>query len=316
VGELRSSADLKPPRRPFETIGNLLAGPRAPHPLYGPRSVVCTRDGTRVWIADTGGRCLHLFDLQQRSYRKVTRAGEAQLLGPVGLCLGPGESIFVCDAQSISIHRLSAQTGELLETLQLTEDVLRPVAVSYAEEANELFVVDVSAHNVKVLAPNGRLLRIIGRRGSGAGEFNYPCDIADDGETVWVVDAGNHRVQGLTHTGVPLVAFGQAGDAPGDLALPKGIALDSDGHIYVVDARFENVQILDPAGNLLLFFGKEGTGPGEFWLPAGIFIDADDRIWVCDPYNRRVQVFDFLSPSGAQATNAPGTPRPQEEEVD
>ncbi len=303
VGRLESSADLKPPPKPFQSIGDFFLGAAEPELLYGPRDVVCSRDGTRVWVADPGGRCLHLFDLHSRSYVQIDRAGESRLLSPVGLCLGPEDSIFLCDAEEVAIYRLSERTGALLDGLRLTDEVQRPVALSYDEARGELFVVDARAHDVKVLDRDGRLLRIIGQRGVGQGEFNYPCDIALDGDTVWIADAGNHRVQALGRFGEPLAAFGQAGDAPGDLALPKGIALDSDGHVYVVDARFENVQVFDRSGKLLLFFGAEGTGPGEFWLPAGIFIDANDRIWVCDAYNRRVQVFDYLRCLPGRAPN-------------
>jgi DNA-binding beta-propeller fold protein YncE len=294
VGQLRSAADLKPPPKPFQRIARILVGAEKPRELYGPRSVVRSPDGERVWIADPGGRCLHLFDLSRRSYVKVDRAGESRLMSPVDVCLGPEASIFVCDSEFAAIHRLSVETGALLDSLPVPEDVHRPVAIAYDDETDELFVVDVIAHDIKVLGRNGRLRRIIGRRGGHPGEFNFPCDIAIDGDLLWVADAGNHRVQAITRAGEPASCFGQAGDALGDLALPKGVALDSDGHVYVVDARFENVQIFDRAGTLLLVFGQEGSGPGEFWLPATVFIDPDDRIWVCDSYNRRVQVFDYV----------------------
>ena len=32
--------------------------------------------------------------------------------------------------------------------------------------------------------------------------------------------------------------FGRHGDASGDFSNPKGIAVDSEGHIFVVDANF------------------------------------------------------------------------------
>ena len=81
---------------------------------------------------------------------------------------------------------------------------------------------------------------------------------------------------------------------PGYFAQPKGIAVDTQGHVYAVDANFETVQIFNDQGALLMDFGQEGHQPGAFWLPAGIFIDRRNRIWVADCYNRRVQVFDFL----------------------
>ena len=294
VGRLRSSADLKAPRRLLQGITDFLVGAKAPEELYGPRSIVTTSGGDRVWIADPGGRCLHVFDLRDRSYRKILHAGDRRFLSPSGLCTGPGETIFVCDSESVAIYQLSERTGTLRRSLPVDSDLRRPVALYYDTAGEELFVVDTAAHNIKVFSIEGRLTRVIGRRGTGAGEFNYPCDIAGNGNRIWIADAGNQRVQGLTPAGEPVVAFGEAGDAPGQMALPKGIATDSDGNVYVVDARFENVQIFDRSGNLLLVLGEEGTGPGQFWLPGGIFIDLNDRVWICDTYNRRIQVFDRI----------------------
>jgi sugar lactone lactonase YvrE len=306
VGQLRSSADLKPARKPFQALGDLLAGSKAPHTLYGPRAVAATREGGVVWVADPGGRCLHIFDLIHRTYKKIDRAGSSHLLNPVALCLGPDNSVYVCDSENIGIHQFSADAGLLLSSPRLPEDLVRPAALYYHPATRELFVVDVVAHDIKVLRTDGTLLRTLGHRGSQRGEFNFPCAICGDRDSVWVVDAGNHRVQRLTLSGDPLMTFGQAGDAPGDLALPKGVALDSDGHVYVVDARFENMQIFDQAGQLLLAFGEEGTGPGEFSLPGGLFIDRRDRIWICDSYNGRVQVFDYLRPPAeTSVTTAP-----------
>jgi len=199
----------------------------------------------------------------------------------------------VCDSEGVAIFELSDRDATPIASLRLPEDIQRPVAVHYDDAAEELYVVDVTAHNIKVLGRDGTLLRMIGGRGGEAGEFNYPTDIAAHDRSLWIADSGNRRVQAIDRKGNPVAAFGQAGDAPGDLALPKSIATDSVGHVFVVDGRFENVQVFDAEGRLLLFFGEEGTGPGEFWLPGGIFIESSGRIWVCDSYNRRVQVFQF-----------------------
>lgn len=80
--------------------------------------------------------------------------------------------------------------------------------------------------------------------------------------------------------------------------MPKGLALDSDGHIYVVDALFDAVQIFDRQGQYLLTFGERGLDPGQFWLPGGIFIDPQDRIYVADSYNQRIQIFEYLAGRG------------------
>jgi DNA-binding beta-propeller fold protein YncE len=301
VGQLQTDIDLKRPAKPFEAIGDFLLGAKPPQPLYGPRSVVRSRDGEHLWVADPGGRCLHRLDLADRSYQKLTRIGTSPLLSPVGVCLGPPGMIYVCDSEGVTIDLLSSEDGRHIETVRLPEEIDRPVALSYNVSSEELFVVDVRMHDIKVIDGEGRLLRILGRRGSGPGAFNFPCAIAADRDHLWIVDAGNNRVQCITPEGVPVCSIGQAGDAPGDMALPKAVALDSEGHVYVVDARFENIQVFDHQGRLLLHLGEEGSGPAEFWLPSGIFIDATDRIWVCDSYNERIQVFDYLPAPTAES---------------
>ena len=293
VGRISSSADLKPTRSFARRIGDLIVGAEEPKELYGPRSVVRTRDGARLWIADPGGRCLHLFDLENRNYAKIERVGGEQLLSPVGVCLGTQGTLYLCDSEAVAVYSLDDRTGAWIGTITGPETLQRPAALCFVESRDELFVVDSGSHDVKVLSTRGELVRILGKRGSGRGELNFPCDITTGDGAVWISDSGNHRVQALSYDGDFLTEIGGAGDAPGDLSLPKGIALDDSGRVYVVDARFENVQIFDESGQLLLFFGQEGPGPGEFWLPSGLFIDAENRIWVCDSYNRRIQVFDL-----------------------
>lgn len=294
VGQLRTSEDLKARPTFGETLGEVFVGRREPAPLFGPRDVVVTPDGERVWVADPGGRCLHMFDLKRRKYLRITELGGSPLLSPVSVSRGPGGGVLVCDSERASIDLISDSTGALYESLELPEDVIRPVDVLYDAPAGEYFVVDAAAHDIKVISDEGRLLRALGRRGVERGALNFPTSIATDGQNLWITDTGNNRAVCLSRAGEEVRSIGKAGDAPGDLAMPKSVAVDADGHVYVVDSRFENVQIFDDAGRLLLFFGGEGTAPGEFWLPGGIFIEQSGRIWVCDSYNRRLQVFQYV----------------------
>jgi sugar lactone lactonase YvrE len=294
VGQLATSDDLKASRSGLENLRRVFVGRKPPSPLYGPRAVVVTSDGERVWIADPGGRCLHLFDLKRRAYLKVNALGKNRLRAPVGVCVGSSGSIFVCDSEGGGVYRLDDRNGRLIEALRVPDELQRPVAMYYEPKTDDLYVVDASGHDLKVLGMGGELRRVIGRRGSGPGDFNFPSAIAGGENRLWIADTGNHRVQGITLSGEPLAAFGQAGDAPGDLALPKSVAVDPAGNLYVVDGRFENIQIFDTEGRLLLFLGEEGSGPGQFWLPGGIFIEPGGRIWVCDSYNRRLQVFQYV----------------------
>lgn len=87
--------------------------------------------------------------------------------------------------------------------------------------------------------------------------------------------------------------MGQIGDSPGQMFRPKGVAVDSEDHLYIVDALSGMIQVFDRQGRLLYFFGKRGVALGEFQLPSGLFIDHDDRVFVVDSFNRRVQVFRY-----------------------
>ena len=109
-----------------------------------------------------------------------------------------------------------------------------------------------------------------------------------------MTDAFNFSVKVFDQSGKLVRTIGSAGDGPGTFARPKGVALDSESHIYIIDASFDNYQIFNQIGQLLLYVGSTGKKPGQFFMPNGIFIDAEDRIYISDSYNQRVQIFQYL----------------------
>ena len=67
------------------------------------------------------------------------------------------------------------------------------------------------------------------------------------------MDSMNFRVQIFDAEGKFIKKFGEVGTGYGQFSKPKGIAVDSEGHIYVVDSAFNNIQIFDAEGKLLSF---------------------------------------------------------------
>jgi len=291
VGVIRDSRDLKASKSGFEVVKELLRGPLPPIGFLGPHGMAVSEDRLLA-VADGAGACVHIVDLLDRSHTQVSGWSKVERFHtPVGVAwvrnrlyvtdAGRGE-VIVLDSSGAFVTRWGKSYFQ------------RPVGIAATPSPERLLIVDGGAHRLYLTTTEGMLIRGIGQRGSGPGEFNFPSHVAVRGEVLAVADSGNFRVQILDLRGQCLSTIGQKGDGAGDFALPKGIAMDGRGNLYVVDAQFENVQIFNGDGQLLLAFGEEGEGLGQFSLPSGIVIDGKNWIWVADSGNRRIQVFALL----------------------
>ena len=292
VGQLATSADLKPGLNGWEALGQALFGKEPARSMLTPIAV-CTDNASRVFVADSNAQVVHVFDLATRQYAMWRPGkGEPALAQPVGIAWDAvGRRLLVSDSVAGAIFVFNSAGGY---AGRMGGGVLqRPVGLA-VDGRGRVFVADCGAHQVLVFGTDGILEERLGTRGEGLGQFNYPTNVAlDPAGLVYVSDSLNFRVQQFDAQLKPMAAFGKKGDLPGYFAQPKGLATDSEGHVYVVDGQFENVQIFDGQGRVLTDFGEEGAGRGQFWLPTAIFIDGHDRLWVADSYNRRVQVFDY-----------------------
>ena len=260
---------------------------------------VAERDGV-LYVADPGTPALWIIDGRQNRLVKVSSAGNASLISPVAVALGPEGSVFVADSVLKEVFQLDRAGTPIGVTI--SAGLSRPVGLAFDGERRYLYVADSAAHRVTIYGPDGTVVRTFGANGDQDGEFNGPTYLAlgRDG-TLLVTDALNYRVQAFDRDGRFLWKMGHQGDGSGDFAAPKGVASDRDGHVYVVDALFDAVQVFDRRGQLLFEFGERGQREGQFWLPGGLFITAEDEICVADSYNRRIQVFRRVPNSGKEA---------------
>ena len=296
VGQVATSADLKPGVNGFEAMGRALFGKEsalhadADGGLHGRRGPAFRGGLERAQL-------VHVFDLKSRKYATWKPGkGQPAFAQPVGIAWDSTyRRLLVSDSVAGAIFIFGTDgkyVGKIGDGI-----VQRPVGMAVDTSAatpGRIFVADAGAHQVVVLSAEGQLMQRVGGRGSVAGSFNFPTNVAlGSNGVLYVSDSLNFRVQAFDRDLRPIGQFGKKGDMPGYFAEPKGIATDSEGHIYVLDGQFENVQLFDSQGRVLMDFGEEGNGPGQFWLPTALFIDAHDRIWIADSYNRRVQVFDY-----------------------
>lgn len=247
-----------------------------------------------LYVADPGARAILRYDLATRRATWLNAGRNDTLISPVSVAVSTDGRVFVADSAAGRVHILRGDGKVLGELRGDPEGLGRPSGMAIGE--GRLYVADAGRHRVSVYGLDGSHIYTFGRRGTGAGEFNYPTYLWFEQKTrrLWVCDSGNFRIQALDGEGRPLAAVGESGDRPGFMARPKGLATDSDGNLHVADAALEALQILDRSGRLLLFVGQEGRGPGEFSLPGGVFIDEQDRVFVSDTFNGRVQVFQYF----------------------
>ncbi|MHC4174042.1 MAG: 6-bladed beta-propeller [Planctomycetota bacterium] len=296
VGAISTEADLKTEVSWSQGLGQLLFGKKKTGVLLAPYAVAIDQYG-RLFVTDTAGAAVHLFDLKTREYKQFADlAGGEKLLKPVGLTIVDNR-IYVTDSALRKVCVFD-RDGQFIFSFA-AERLKRPSGIAYWQAGEIVYVADTARHTIDVFTKDGKFIQQIGARGLYPGMFNFPTHLwVDKDGKLYVSDTLNYRIQIFTSGGKLLKIFGQQGDRPGNFAHPCGIATDGFGNIYVTDRQFENVQVFNQQGYILMTFGQEGTQAGQFWLPAGIFIDNYNRIYVADLFNKRIQIFELLEDIG------------------
>jgi len=295
VRTIPSVREFTKPRSFFVKLVNFVVGPPENRPeIVRPYST--THDNTgRLLVADPGQRGVHIYDFEKRKYQFLKGPRGHEFVSPIDVACDRNNDIYVSDSVRAQIYVFDAK-GKFLRSIGgATGDsrLQRPTGMALDSAARRLYLTDTLRHQVLIFGLDGSLIGVIGKRGAGPGEFNFPTAVTLSAGRVYVVDSMNFRIQAFTPEGQFAGSFGKLGNQTGTFNRPKGIAADSEGHLYVVDALFETVQVFDPDGRLLYYFGSTGAKAGQFQLPTGISIDNRNMIYVADSLNRRVQVFRY-----------------------
>ena len=156
----------------------------------------------------------------------------------------------------------------------------------FAAPDGSLWVTDGKTQTVMQFAPDGRVLRTLGKlgvAGDAPGLFNSPSAVlvAPDGD-IFVADGHgdypvphtNDRMVKFSKDGKFIKAWGHHGSAPGEFDVPHALAMDSAGRLFVADRANNRIQIFDQDGKFLAEWK-------QFGRPSGLSI-RDDIIYVGD----------------------------------
>lgn len=126
--------------------------------------------------------------------------------------------------------------------------------------------------------------KVIGKRGSGPGQFLEPNAIAlDIADNVYVADTGNDRIQKLKADGTFLREVGGFGWQDGQFNKPTGIAVGKGLELYVADSRNQRIQIFNLQLLFLGIIGGQGTdGSPEFGELSRVRLTDADEVFVTD----------------------------------
>ncbi|MDX1593119.1 MAG: NHL repeat-containing protein [Gammaproteobacteria bacterium] len=196
-----------------------------------PHDVAFDPDG-RLLVADTGNDRIAIYEVDGATGRLVDEL-RGRLRRPEGVAAHPDGRVFATGAASgnLVVYRDGAVVGETgglsaphdvafdadgaawiadagnhrmvrVDAAYAIDRILEGERYGFAgpryqdfDAAGRMFVADKYNHAIKVIAPDGTLLQVLGgARGLGEGVFNQPEGVEIRGDQVWFADTYNDRI--------------------------------------------------------------------------------------------------------------------------
>jgi DNA-binding beta-propeller fold protein YncE len=300
-------------------------------PWGGSNGVAIDRDGKSVWATDrcspgTAPGCLgtqanpiHHFD---ESGKEIRSFGGGMFVWPHGIHVDRDGNVWVTDARVASPDELQKFPGEdkkgsvvvkfspegrVLMTLgkpgvrgNPPDALTEPTDIVTDPGNGDIYVAESHMNvedpnlvaRISVFDRNGKFLRVIGKTGTGPGEFRTPHAVEFDSQgRLIVADRHNHRIQILTKDGKYLGEYREFSRA-------SGLAIDGNDTIYVADS--ESTPERHPGwlkgirigklqdGKVTIFVPPHKTDSPDGAMGEGIAMDAAGNLFTAEATLRGV----------------------------
>jgi DNA-binding beta-propeller fold protein YncE len=314
----------------FTLDDSALAGHTTPATFNHPGGVAVTRDGSAVYVADTGNNRILKFALAAppdyvRSFGEYG-SGDGQFNKPGGIAVdnplsvmsagqvGAQSTSYVYVADTLNRRVQKFTTGGTFKWQwsmwypnypNPSDQFVAPASVAYSPKNKWVYVTDAALNRVDAFDPSVEQLltpdfwkREWGGPGSGNNELWHPIGVAVDKDgLVYVADAGNDRIVKYNSLGIYQAKYGPYLDStwcPGlSLKRPSGVAVDST-FLYISDTGHNRiVKVRIATGVCVNYWGTMGHGScpsRQFDAPSGLTVGGG-FLTIADTANDRLMKY-------------------------
>src|SRR5499427_5896235 len=300
---------------PFRVIRDWAQLTLEARPWGGSNGVAVDRDGKSIWATDrcspgTAPGCLgtkvnpvHHFD---ESGKEIRSFGGGMFVWPHGIHVDRDGNLWVTDARAASPEELTRFPGEGNKgsvvvkfdregkvLMTLGKPGVRGNPPDALTDPTDVVTDPNLIGRISVFDRNGKFRRVIGKTGTGPGEFRTPHALEFDSRgRLIVADRHNHRIQILTKSGTFVAELDNFGRT-------SGLAIDKNDVIYTADS--ESTERVHPGWQRGIRIGSLKDGKVTMFIPPhaapnstdgamgeGIAIDAAGNIFTAEAQLRGI----------------------------